>query len=200
MLYAVGLGVFKSFESEIMAMDEADEIVVYLRDIKFCPDLLKNAFRYLDKLNPNRIEEMRSAGKIEVIRAMEETTRMSAIRMVLDKGTRFELAELHEIFTVFQRTASSETFSMDEKQFEELLMELVPWIVWRKDLIIPLFRSGSKRDSLTFVDVVSILSNVCKGNLRERLEFYFNLHCTSDDGLLDEGDYYRTLDAVVRFV
>mgnify|MGYP005993511963 CR=1 FL=1 len=41
MLYAVGLAVFKCYETEILNMYEADEVVVYLRDLHFCPDLLK---------------------------------------------------------------------------------------------------------------------------------------------------------------
>lgn len=41
MLYAVGLAVFKCYESDILNLTEGDEIVVFLRNLQFCPDLLK---------------------------------------------------------------------------------------------------------------------------------------------------------------
>ena len=44
-LYAVGLAVFKCYESELLTMTEDDEIVVLLRDLRGYPDLLKELFK-----------------------------------------------------------------------------------------------------------------------------------------------------------
>ena len=142
---------------------------------------------------------MKNAGKFEVIKAMEKTTRNSAIRAVQDKGTKFETPELYQIYAVYQRIASPETFLVDESQFNEILLELVPWIEWRSDLMQPLFQyAGKGNQMLSFVEVALVLSYCCKGPLRERLQFYFQLHDVNNEGKLDEGDYYRTLDALIR--
>lgn len=159
---------------------------------------MKTAYKFLENLDDTYIEEIKNAGKFEVIKAMEKTTKNSAIRAVLDQGTKFEMPELYGIYAVYQKIANPETFTVDESQFVEIVLELIPWLEWRKDLLHPLFLTRSDSEDLTFVDVAHILSNCCKGQLRERLGFYFKLHDVNNLDTLDEGDYYKTLDALVR--
>ena len=201
MLYAVGLAVFKTYESELMGMQEGDEIVVMLRDLHFCPDLLKTAIKYLESLDTGSIQELQNKGKFRVIKAMEKQTKHSALQMVAGRA-KFEMPELHQVFTVFEDVASPDTFTVGEAEFGAILLALIPWIEWRQDLVPAMFKRACDFETevpeADFERTVILLSEASKGSLKEKLCFYFQLHDLNDTGSLDKGDYYRTLDAVVR--
>ena len=44
MLFATALAIFKCFESEILNLDSTDQIIFFLKNIKYSPDILKVNF------------------------------------------------------------------------------------------------------------------------------------------------------------
>lgn len=107
------------------------------------------------------------------------------------------------LYEQFHEVASTrDEYCIDLEQFQSIVVNVEGWLRWRRDLSRRLFRAADKNDNgyLDFIEFVSGLGVVCKGTLREKLEFYWRLH--SKDGEGDSGleiaEYYMTLDAVVR--
>lgn len=158
----------------------------------------------MEGLDKGSIRELQNTGKFHLIKEMEKKAKDSVISVVARKGTsKFETPELHQIFNVFQDVASPDTLTAGQDQMNELLLLLIPWMEWRQDLVEPLFQAACRvqennKGEVDFECVVVVLSEICKTMLKDRLKFFFAIHDADGDQLLDKGDYYRTLDAIVR--
>jgi hypothetical protein len=192
-LYAVALSIFKSKESEIFACTEADEVVVFFKKEAFASDLLKAAFRIMDTLDIDNIEELKNAGKFEVIRTMEKNSKSGAIKKILSRGSKFEYPELSQLYASF--IAVAQEHSIDFGRFQQLTVQEVPWLEFRIDLLKIMFGNQSTMNFECFVDTLAIPA---KGTLKERLELFLTLHDRDNDSELDKAEYYLTLDALVR--
>ena len=53
--------------------------------------------------------------------------------------------------------------------------------------------------SMDFQTFIKGINVIVKGTLKEKLQFYFELHDQNKDGRLDKNDFYLVIDAVTRF-
>ena len=162
----------------------------------------------MDNLDTESINELQNAGKFEVVTAVENSSKTTAIKLVLERNVKFDFDELDQLFSVFEQFADSDFFVNQEK-FNGLILDYIPWLEWRRELIPILFdfatsqspcRTSVPTGSIDFLQFVLLASSIYKSSLRDKLAFYFKLHDGDGDGLLDKGDYYRTLDVLIRYL
>jgi len=200
----MALAIFKLGSAAILAEDQPDEIVAFLRTLPGIDydELLKVAFRFLDTLSSDEIQHLRQTNLVQVIKTIEENTKLNQLYDLQGK-TKFGKDQLDSIYSRFTAVVSATgTSTLDFKSFQLLFLEFVPSWQYRRDLIEAVFKKADidNTQALDFREFTMVLSQLCTGSLEQKFEYCFCLHDVDSDSILDKGDVYRVLDALIRLI
>jgi Rab-GTPase-TBC domain/GRAM domain len=184
--------------------------------------------RYIDYLTDARIAETQRTCKYRAIHSMADTAKLSQLRELrrLAATRDVPVDMLQYLFDEFmvalaKRPASSSSTTsaaaaaaaaaggMHLGQFRAMCAAVLPAWSRRQDLTEPLFgvanRRGGNRNqqaSISFFEVVVTLAPLLLAPADRDLPLIvalcFRLHDADRDGLIDAGDLYRLLDALLR--
>jgi len=200
-MFSVGMAIFKYHAAKILSLDQCDlAIQLFKQRFQFSDLLLNDAFDYMHSITEEKIQEIRNQCKFKTIQEMEFTTKFSTIRKLQVK-TNFSEAELESIYDRFHIVIDQlPEEDITEESFKSVFNTFIPLWRYRLDLITPLYKMSSRDDGVfNLIEFVRILNVLRKGNIKDRFTICAQLQLFPNDlGLIDKGDFYNIIDALVR--
>eukprot|EP01100_Stratorugosa_tubuloviscum_P014904 TRINITY_DN8251_c0_g1_i1.p1 TRINITY_DN8251_c0_g1~~TRINITY_DN8251_c0_g1_i1.p1 ORF type:complete len:943 (+),score=381.85 TRINITY_DN8251_c0_g1_i1:31-2859(+) len=201
-IFSVALGILKLLSDLILAQQDAEGVIDIVRDRNNIQSnkLLNAAFKFVEKIPASQLQELRLAHRIQVIREAEDFAKWGKLRE-LQELTKFSEEELDLLYLRFMSVVgSSGKPALEFPLFCNLCGDIFSFWHDRKDILVAFFAAikNPQTNLIDFGDLVIALSCIYKGTLAERFEFCFKINSTIENPNLDQGDFYKTLDALIR--
>jgi hypothetical protein len=203
-LFKIGLALMKLNQKQLLQIDEGGQLAQMLKE-KFAfadaNELIKVALEEFSDLPMDKLQEKRAAHKYQAILNLERSNKQTVISVLREK-TKFTKEELEHMYQKFKDLkVQDEVASIHFEQFEALLFQYFPF--WREALpnvgeMMYRYLGKEADDTIEWVDMISGLDPLSKGDLSIQLKTCIKIITERDDEQVNFEEFKKVLTLLVR--